>query len=374
MFKVVLLGLDNLLMLKKIFLTIFLIIFAVALVGLAVVVLKPSEKVVLFDKPTETPEFSENPQNKNLIETPAPSQSENISSGVPQNSITLMFVGDIMLSRQVGSRMEKENNWQWPFLKIADSLKEADILFGNLEGPISDKGKNLGSIYSFRTDPRAVEGLNFAGFDVLSLANNHMFDWGRDALEDTFKKLKEAGISYAGGGMNENEAYASIIKEIRGLKITFLAYCSEGSTYWAATADKSGIAWFKEERLKKDIAQAKTLADLVVVSMHFGEEYQQKPNAVQKSFARLAIDSGADLVVGHHPHVLQSIEEYKQGFIAYSLGNFIFDQNFSPQTRESMILKIIVETPSTDSGQVAKIKIVMPLKAEISNDFQVFLK
>ncbi len=345
----------------------FLIIFIILVCGgVAALILYPSEKVALFDKPAETPEFSGNSQNQNLIETPAPSQLENIPAEVPQNIITLMFVGDIMLSRQVGNKMEKENNWQWPFLKIADTLKEADILFGNLEGPISDTGKNLGSIYSFRADQKAIEGLNFAGFDVLSLANNHMFDWGRDALEDTFKRLKEAGISYAGGGINETEAHAPVIKEVKGFKTAFLAYCSEGSDYWEATADRSGIAWLKEEKLKKDIENARTLADLVVVSMHFGEEYQAKPDSSQKSFARLAIDSGADLVVGHHPHVLQPIEEYKNGFIAYSLGNFVFDQNFSPQTKESMILKVLIEN--------GKIKVLIPIKAEISNDFQVFLK
>ena len=339
---------------------------AIFTVVLAVVILKPGEKVVLFDKPTETPESSENSQNKNLIETPALNQSENISADVHQNTITLMFVGDIMLSRQVGAKMEKENNWQWPFLKIADTIRTADILFGNLEGPISDKGKNIGSIYSFRADIRAIEGLKFAGFDILSVANNHMFDWGREAMEDTFKRLKEAGIDYAGGGMNESEAYVPLIKEIKGLKIAFLAYCAEGSEYWGASGEKSGIAWLEEQRLKKDIAEAKAKADLVIVSMHFGEEYQSKPTSVQKFFARAAIDSGADLVVGHHSHVLQPIEEYKNGYILYSLGNFVFDQNFSPRTKESTILKVIVED--------AKIKVVIPLKAEISDDFQVFLK
>jgi len=344
--------------------------------GVAALILYPSEKVALFDKPAETPEFSGNSQNQNLIETPLQTKPEN-NGGVEQNlqsSITLMFVGDIMLSRQIGDRMQKENDWKWPFLKIADALKETDILFGNLEGPISDKGKNIGSIYSFRADPKAIEGLNFAGFDVLSVANNHMFDWGREALEDTFARFKEAGINYVGGGLNKTEAHSPVIKEIKGAKIAFLAYCSEGSEYWEAAADRSGIAWLKEENLKKDIENAKTLADLVIVSMHFGEEYQQKPNSSQKYFARLAIDSGADLVVGHHSHVLQPIEEYKQGFIAYSLGNFVFDQPFSPQTKESTVLKVIIENPSISSGQVAKIKIVMPLKAEISNDFQVFLK
>ncbi|PIQ92918.1 MAG: poly-gamma-glutamate biosynthesis protein [Parcubacteria group bacterium CG11_big_fil_rev_8_21_14_0_20_39_14] len=351
-------------MLKKFLITFIILICG----GVAALIFYPSEKVALFDEPKESQEVSENTQNQNLIETPLPTQAEKIQEGGqnPQNTVTLMFVGDVMLSRQVGKKMEKENNWKWPFLKIADTLKEADILFGNLEGPISDKGKNIGSIYSFRTDPRAIEGLNFAGFDVLSVANNHILDWDREAMEDTLRKLKEAGINYVGGGFNEEEAHSAALKEAGGLKFAFLGYCGVGTEYWEAQKDKSGIAWLKKERLKEDIEKAKALADLVFVSMHFGEEYQTKQNSEQKDFARLAIDAGADLVIGHHPHVLQPIENYKNGYIAYSLGNFVFDQTFSPQTKESVVLKIIVEN--------GKIKVVIPLKAEISNDFQPYIK
>jgi poly-gamma-glutamate synthesis protein (capsule biosynthesis protein) len=287
-----------------------------------------------------------------------------------EKPITLIFVGDIMLDRGVewGIKKYGQGDWKFPFLKIADSLREANILFGNLEGPISDKGVKVGSIYSFRADPESIEGLKFAGFDVLSLANNHIFDYGREAMEDTFLRLEKAGINYIGGGFNENEAYSPILKEVNGstgspqVRIAFLAYTNLGSPYWSAKGDKSGIAWLTEEKLKEGVKKAKENADLVIVSMHFGDEYKLSSNSEQKYFAHLAIDSGADLVIGHHPHVVQEIEKYKNGYIAYSLGNFVFDQSFSEETMKGLMLKVLVKDD--------KIKEVIPIEIKINGYFQ----
>jgi poly-gamma-glutamate synthesis protein (capsule biosynthesis protein) len=293
-----------------------------------------------------------------------------------EKPITLIFVGDIMLDRGVELAVKKYGNgdFKFPFLKIAYSLREANILFGNLEGPISDKGVKVGSIYSFRVDPESIEGLKFAGFDVLSLANNHIFDYGREAMEDTFLRLEKVGINYIGGGFNENEAYSPIIKEINpirkskisngvsGVKIAFLAYTNLGSPHWSAKGDKSGIAWLTEEKLKEGVEKAKENADLVIVSMHFGDEYKLSSNSEQKYFAHLAIDSGADLVVDHHPHVIQEIEKYKNGYIAYSLGNFIFDQSFSEETMKGLMLKVLVKNGKIDE--------VIPIEIKINGYFQ----
>ena len=122
------------------------------------------------------------------------------------NAFTLLFVGDIMLSRSVGAVMRKENDFAHPFRLVADTLRKADIAFGNLEGPISVRGEKQGSIYSFRADPRVAEGLTLAGFDVLSLANNHSMDWGRDALQDTRTTLEDNDIKPVGAGMDERQA------------------------------------------------------------------------------------------------------------------------------------------------------------------------
>jgi len=296
-----------------------------------------------------------------------------------EKPITLIFVGDIMLDRGVEWAIQKygQGDWKFPFLKISSDLRGADILFGNLEGPISDKGVRVGSIYSFRNDPKAIEGLEFAGFDILSVANNHIFDYGRAAMEDTFKRLKEVEVDCLGGGFNEKEAYSPRIKEIKGMKIAFLAYTNLGTPYWSAKGERSGIAWLNKENLEKGIKKAKENADLVIVSMHFGEEYQSKSNLEQKYFAHLAIDSGADLVIGHHPHVVQEVDEqssssrfanarviekYKEKYIAYSLGNFIFDQNFSEETMKGLMLKVSIKN--------AKIDKVIPIEIKINGYFQ----
>jgi len=269
-----------------------------------------------------------------------------------------------MLDRGVKYMVEKygKGDYKFPFLKIADYLKETDILFGNLEGPISDKGKKVGSIYSFRTEPQAIEGLKFAGFDILSMANNHVFDYGREAMEDSFKRLREAKIEILGGGFNEKEACEPLIKELKGTKIAFLAFTNLGSPYWSAGKEKSGICWLEKEKMEEIIQKAKEKADIVVVSLHFGEEYFSTPTEFQVSISHVAIDAGADLIVGHHPHVIQEIERYKDGWIAYSLGNFIFDQKFSEKTMRGLMLKVLIEN--------SKIKEVMPIEFKINEFYQ----
>ncbi len=277
--------------------------------------------------------------------------------------ITLIFVGDIMLNRGVKYMIEKYGNgdYKFPFLKIANELKGikgAKLLFGNLEGPISDKGVKVGSIYSFRMNPKVIDGLKFVGFDILSVANNHIFDYGREAMEDTFLRLKEAGIDYVGGGFNEKEAYSPKIKEIEGIKIAFIAYTNLGTPYWSAKDSRSGITWLEKDRMEKEMKGAKNQADLVIVSIHHGEEYFSKPTQFQISISKAAIDSGADLVIGHHPHVIQKIEKYKDGWIVYSLGNFVFDQGFSEKTMKGLLFKVIIEN--------SKIKEVIPIEVKIS--------
>ena len=300
----------------------------------------------------------------------ATQNSENFTSQAQlteNETITIILVGDIMLDRGVEYMIKTEGkgDFRFPFLKIADELQKADILFGNLEGPISDKGTKVGSIYSFRNDPKSIEGLTFAGFDVISLANNHVFDYGREALEDTLLRLKTAGIDYLGAGFNEKEAYSPIIKELNDTKIAFLVYTNLGPETWKAGEENSGIAWISEnnlETIKRDIEKVKKESDILIVSLHSGEEYQKTPTQFQIEFSRAFIDAGADLVIGHHSHIIQPNEKYKDGWIFYSLGNFVFDQNFSEETMRGQILKIIIENN--------KIKEVVPINIKINNFFQ----
>lgn len=274
---------------------------------------------------------------------------------------TMLFVGDIMLSRSVGALMEKKGDYNLPFINVADFLKSADLTFANLENPISSRGENVGSKYSFRADPKTIEGLKYAGFDIVSIANNHMWDYGREAFLDTMIHLTEAGIDFIGGGHNSAEAHSPVIKDVKGTKVAFLAY-TEFLQSVIAGKNSAGITNFNIEQIKKDITAANQAGDLVVVSFHWGDEYQTKHNLKQEQFAKAAIDAGADLIIGHHPHVVQEVEQYKDGWIAYSLGNFVFDQNFSKETMRGLALRIDIRN--------SKIKSVEKIGISISKDYQ----
>ncbi|OGN08610.1 MAG: AmmeMemoRadiSam system protein B [Candidatus Yanofskybacteria bacterium RIFCSPHIGHO2_02_FULL_41_11] len=282
-------------------------------------------------------------------------QSSNTRDG------TMLFVGDIMLSRSVGAHMQEKGDYNLPFLNIADFLKGADITFANLENPVSLRGTNVGSKYSFRADPKTIGGLNFAGIDIVSIANNHMWDYGREAFLDTMTHLAKAGIDFVGGGHNFEEAHRPVIKDVKGTKVAFLAYTEFLQNVVAGT-NSAGITNFNIEQIKKDIAAANQQSDLVAVSFHWGDEYQTKHNQKQEQFAKAAIDAGADLIIGHHPHVVQEVEQYKDGWIAYSLGNFIFDQNFSKETMQGLALQVNLKD--------AKVQGVEKIDISISKDYQ----
>ncbi|MEF8846884.1 MAG: CapA family protein [Candidatus Paceibacterota bacterium] len=278
---------------------------------------------------------------------------------------TLLFTGDIMLDRGVEKVVKKYGeDYEFPFLKIKDYLQNADILFGNLESVISDEGYQIKPTYPFRAEPRAKYGLGKAGFDVVSCANNHSLDYGAEALRDSIDNLKQVEISCVGAGVKE-EACAPVVKKKNDLKVAYLAYTYLAPEGWVVSENKTGIAWLNEKNLKQGVNEAEQKADLVVVSFHFGKEYEKKPNSHQKSYSHLAIDSGADLVIGHHPHVVQTVEQYKDGWIAYSLGNFVFDQNFSKETMKGLILEVEVKDK--------KIKRVTPRRVTINDYFQPVL-
>jgi len=255
--------------------------------------------------------------------------------------ITFDFLGDIMLDRGVRASVNKNFNGDYSalFTKI-DYLDKADIVFANLEGTASDKGKDGGSLYSFRMDPSVVPALKGASFSVLSMANNHIGDWGRDAFVDTLNRLKENEIAYTGGGMNSAEAENPTIIEKYGMKIGFLGFSDVGPSAMAANEERAGILLASNPRFDQIVKNAANQVDYLIVSFHWGEEYKTKNNSRQQQLAYKAIDNGAKIVVGHHPHVMQNTEVYKNGFIAYSLGNFIFDQKFSKETMQGMLLEL----------------------------------
>jgi D-alanyl-D-alanine carboxypeptidase/LAS superfamily LD-carboxypeptidase LdcB len=257
---------------------------------------------------------------------------------------TLGFVGDIMMDRGVESSVK--NNFGGDFSRLfknAKQIQEADILFGNLEGPISDKGRNVGSRFSFRMDPIVATTLKKAGFDIVSFANNHVGDWSIDAFTDTLSRLQNAGILFTGAGDTYQDAVEPTIIEKNGTKIGYLAFTDVGPTWMEATSQTAGTVLANDENLDQIILNADEKVDFLITSFHWGNEYVEF-NQRQENLAHKAIDNGSDLVIGHHPHVEQAIEYYNEVPIAYSLGNFIFDQYFSEETMRGLYLEVDISS------------------------------
>lgn len=274
--------------------------------------------------------------------TPQPQKQETPETEAPEpDFITLSFLGDMMLDRGVESSVRKNFGGDYSILfEKMNGLKESDIVFANLEGPASDQGKDLGSLYSFRMDPTVIPALHAGGINIVSVANNHMGDYGKDAFEDTLARLRENEILYTGGGEDVYEAEAPTVFEKNGIRLGFLGFSDVGPDWMTAGESRSGILSAKNPRYEEIIKNASSAVDYLIVSFHWGDEYKTIHNIRQESLAHRAIDSGAKLVIGHHPHVIQDTEVYKDGFIAYSLGNFIFDQYFSAETMQGLWLKI----------------------------------
>ncbi|PJE73017.1 MAG: hypothetical protein COV00_02390 [Candidatus Tagabacteria bacterium CG10_big_fil_rev_8_21_14_0_10_40_13] len=272
--------------------------------------------------------------------------------------LSLLFVGDIMLGRGVEESVINNAGGDFSFLfEKADFIKKADVAFGNLEGPVADAGNDLGRIYSFRFKPGAFTALLSAGFDVFSVANNHAADWGKEAFEQNIFRLKNENILPVGGGANfEDAGRVKIIKK-NGIKTGFLGFSDVGPEWFEAGENTAGILLASRNYFSLLIKKAAKECDVLVVSLHFGEEYEKSANSRQKMLARLAVDDGAKIVVGHHSHVAQEVEEYNGGIIAYSLGNFIFDQNFSEETMEGLALEVFWENGRIAGFEKHKIRI-----------------
>lgn len=267
------------------------------------------------------------------------SESPNIEKVRPQR-VSIALAGDIMLSRAIG-RIMAESGFSYPYALAGDLMSSSDIGFGNLETPVSERGENVGSIYSFRSDPRSLPALKASGFDVVSIANNHIWDWGREAFFDTLSHLEAANIASVGGGTDYVASHKAAIIERNGVKVGFLAYTNLLPAFLLQASSSPSVAFPTEVAFREDVARAKRDgADAVVVSFHWGSEYVREHDEYQERLGKAAIDAGALIVAGHHPHTPQEIEEYNGGLIIYSLGNYVFDQNFDEFTREGLVVRV----------------------------------
>jgi poly-gamma-glutamate capsule biosynthesis protein CapA/YwtB (metallophosphatase superfamily) len=266
------------------------------------------------------------------------------SSAVPAGAqqIILNAVGDIMLAGNATATFTR-TGYDFPFAATCQTLKTADINIGNLEAPLTENGTEFtGKKFRFKTSPKAAAALKRAGFTVLTLANNHMMDFGSTGLRETLRQLDSENIAYTGAGCNLAAARQPAMLSLKGSKIAFLAYSLTLPTEFYAKKHQPGTAPGFATFYREDIIKSKAAADYVVVSFHWGAEKSTRPKAYQIQAAHRAIDAGADLILGHHPHVLQGIERYKKGIILYSLGNFAFG-SMSSGSKTSMIARIIFD-------------------------------
>ena len=276
--------------------------------------------------------------------TPSPQPSATATATV-EPTITLAAVGDIMLGRSIGEVLQR-NPGSTPFAGIIQQLRAPDVTVGNLECALGTDGEPAAKGYTFLGPPASAAVLADAGFDMVSLANNHSLDFGPRALDETIRLLDTAGIGHAGAGRDAAAAHRPALITANGLRLAFLAYVNvpvEGGGFdtasWEATGDRPGLAWARPNDIAADVAAARPQADLVIVVLHSGIEGQQTPDEAQRTAAYAAIDAGAALVIGAHPHVLQGVERYHGGLIAYSLGNIVFDGLWGDEN-ESAILRV----------------------------------
>lgn len=250
-----------------------------------------------------------------------------------------------MLSRNVAKRARSAKDPAAPFRDLGPTFAAADIAFVNLESPFSDRGPVMQRGMIFKAEPEMIEGLKLAGIDIVSTANNHARDQRGYGLEFTLDWLEKNDIAAVGSGDTEEIAHAGVVLERNGVRFGFLAYTYDANNGNYRDTD-ARIAVMNEARMVEDIARLREKADVVLVSMHAGIEYRKEPNQQQRSFARAAIDAGAKVVVGHHPHVRQPWESYKDGVIFYSLGNLVFDQFQRVETQLGDLALVEFEGPA----------------------------
>jgi poly-gamma-glutamate capsule biosynthesis protein CapA/YwtB (metallophosphatase superfamily) len=308
---------------------------------------------VLLPGNQTTPPASESPQLFSTV-------TENIASRTTlaaTRRVNLQAVGDMMFARTVGKQI-LEKGPGIVFGGVQSVFDSADVLVGNLECALTTSSIPQAKSYTFAAPPEAAQALAMAGFDVVSLANNHAMDFGSQGLADSLDNLRTAGIRGVGAGANATAAHAPVILERNGLRLAFLAYVDvpaekEGfdARSWIATDMRPGIAWADPAQIAVDVSATKELADIVIVQLHSGYEISAyipalSPN--QRAAAHAAIDAGAALVLGSHSHVLQPIEEYHGGLIAYSLGNFVFD-GYLGIVNATIILRVVLTPAGVES-------------------------
>ena len=287
-------------------------------------------------------------ESEDSVSGEAEGEPETENATEPQKDTTILFTGDVLFANAFRSGYDANGINGVISAELLEELNSADILMINNEFPCSDRGAPMeDKQYTFRCSPFYVTALNEMGVDLVSLANNHTLDYGKDALTDTFATLDEAGIRYGGAGDSVERSQEIQIFEVNGKKFGFIAVSRVIPVVdWKSEYSLPGLfSCYDETRLIELVEEAREICDFVAVYPHWGVEYQAEPVENQTNIAQKCIKAGSDIIVGSHTHCLQSVEFLEGKPVFYSLGNFVFGQSID----KSVAVKVTV----TGNGEVS---------------------
>jgi len=301
----------------------------------------------------------------------APTVTLRVNTKVPNIHNRILFTGDINLGRCIAKRtllgQSVTNNFNYPFQYVAEKLRAADITVGSLDGSLSDESSPMPCPNSFNLigPTQMVEGLQFSGFDVITVATNHIKDCGEKgydcnnkAILDTIKTLTNAGIQPVGAGFNLRESRLPVVVERKGIRFAFLGFNQFDKRVWAGE-NSPGTAPLSQAYIniiRAEIVSAKQISDIVIVLPQWGVEYAAEPEDYERSWAKEFIDAGATLVIGNGPHVIQPVEIFSDKAVFFALGNFVFDQEQSFR-RESIVVEVDFNGTEIEGWQLHPVSI-----------------
>lgn len=303
---------------------------------------------------------------------PSPTPSPTITASPTVIPITeLLFTGVIVPARCVQAAIDENGNADFIYEDMHTMIANADLAVGTLNAALSDYAPRTGCVRTFVLvgGSENADALAVAGFDVVSVATNHIkncgpTDCGDRAFLDTLKNLRRVGIEPVGAGENLDEALKPIVATINGVRFGFVSLGEIEARAFAAD-DTPGIAVLTDENLQASIESTKNITDVVIVLPHWGSDYSETPNYRQLHFAQVAVDAGADVVIGNHAHVIQGMQNIDGVPVFYGLGNFVFDQSWSSTTQQGIVVRMLFEGSRYISHEV--------IPVHIDNDGHVYI-
>ncbi len=311
--------------------------------------------VIIFTaQSNSTPETNFNSPDNSIapIDTPALEPQ-------PTRDIKILFTGDNMLALSIGERIKAGENI---YANIRNDLLEYDFVVINLETNVSELGvgkANSAKNWRFNAPVEALDLLIQNKINVVNLANNHTMDYGATGLTNQISLLDSHGIKHFGAGSNEEQAFSPLILELLDTRIALLGFNDAETLYTNVKPDSPGTAHFDKTKTTTAIIDATNSSDIVIVSGHSGTEGSTKSNSRQREYYKLFIDSGADLIIGHHPHVMQEVAEHNGKMIYYSLGNFVFETGERLLYKKAIAVEVIIDSNEKSIKQINEVDVLL---------------